>query len=841
MSTLKLRDNLTWAGTLDPDTHISDVIVPMEFGTTYNSYILKGSEKTAVIETSKIKFKDGYISDFPDVKIDYIIDNHTEPDHAGAVADLIKKFPEAEVVCSSTAAGFLKEQLNSDFHAITVGDGDTLSLGNLTLEFYIVPNLHWPDTMFTYVREENTLYTCDVFGAHYCPPSGDIRRSELKGEDLDDYMRTMQDYFNIIIGPFKNPYMSDALLKIKDLEIDLICPGHGPVLDDGIDWVMGKYETWCKKGEENNPKKVVIPYVNAYGFTGTLAGEIAAGISDAAGAEIVMYDMVEEKDTAKVVDEINQADGVLFGTPTILGDALKPIWDLTTSIFPPLMEGKTAAAFGAYGWSGEGVPNIEERLKQLRFDVLPGLRVRFKPSENDLIDAYELGYQFGIRLITPKKEKTGTVAGAQMMKCAVCGAVFDASVEKCPVCGVGPEKFVPVAAEETTFSKDTDETFAIIGGGPAAFAAAGAVRDRNKTAVIKIITNEEFVPYNRPMLTKALLSDFGEEGLAIEKKTWYDEKNIEVISGTEVTAIDTEGKVLKTDKGDIAYDKLIYTPGAFCFVPPIKGSEKDHVKTVRNIKDTVEIKKLLKEKNVDEVVCIGGGVMGLEGAWELVLGGYDVTVLETAPGLLPKQLDDEASALVEEICNDNGVKIVTGAKITEITDDAVLLEDGRSYPAGLVIMSTGMRPYTALAEEAGIAVDKWVSVDTKMQTNIEGIYAAGDCAAVNGAPQAFYDQAMATGKVAGANAAGDDISYDMLGARMVISAMNTEIFALGANGKDPDKVYRTVEFKDKKRKTYEKYYFYNDILEGVILIGDTSKMLEMTDNIADHKTFKEIF
>ncbi len=428
-----------------------------------------------------------------------------------------------------------------------------------------------------------------------------------------------------------------------------------------------------------------------------------------------------------------------------------------------------------------------------------------------------------------------------MVKCAVCGAVFDASLETCPVCGVGSDKFIPVVTEEVTFKKDTDEKFVIVGGGPAAYSAAKAVRERNATADITILSDEPYRPYNRPMLTKELISDVDENTFAIEGPEWYDENNITFTGGCHVERIDTEARQVITPEGSMPYDKLIYATGAFCFVPPIKGSDKAHVKTVRNIGDVHDIQRILKDNNVENVVCIGGGVMGLEGAWETALAGYDVTVLETAPGLLPRQLDDPASAMLETICNEEGVKVVTGAKITEITDDAVLLDDGRSFPAGLVIMSTGMRPYTDVAEKSGITVDRWVVADGQMRTNVPDVYAAGDCMMVYGAPQAFYAQAIECGRIAGANAAGDDLTYDALGASLVINAMNTGIFALGANGKDPDKVYRTVEFKDEQRKTYEKYYFRNNILEGCILIGDISKMLEMTDHIMNKDSYEEVF
>ena len=216
--------------------------------------------------------------------------------------------------------------------------------------------------------------------------------------------------------------------------------------------------------------------------------------------------------------------------------------------------------------------------------------------------------------------------------------------------------------------------------------------------------------------------------------------------------------------------------------------------------------------------------MGLEGAWGLKEGGLDVTVLETAPGLLPRQLDDTASEMLKQLCIEAGVNVVTGVKIAEITENAVVLDDGTEYEAQLVIMSTGMRPYTKVAEDSGIAVDKWVTADSRMKTNIPDVYTAGDCCSVNGQPQAFWAQAVETGRIAGANAAGDDIEYVSIGSSLVIEAMNTSVFALGTNGKDPDRKFRSEQIKDDVKNTYSKYYYDHGKLVGAILIGDISGM-----------------
>ena len=215
--------------------------------------------------------------------------------------------------------------------------------------------------------------------------------------------------------------------------------------------------------------------------------------------------------------------------------------------------------------------------------------------------------------------------------------------------------------------------------------------------------------------------------------------------------------------------------------------------------------------------------------------GFNVTVLETSSGLLHRQLDDKASSMLKDIAESKGVKIITNAKISEITGDAVVLEDGTSCPAELVLMSTGMRPYTQLAEEAGIAVDRWVVANERMETSAGSVYAAGDCAVVNGQPQAFWAQAEETGRIAGANAAGDDVVYEPIGSALVMHAFGTAVFSLGTNGKgpdgNPDPKYRCESEADEKAGTYSARFYDGSNLVGAILVGDISAMPELTKQI----------
>ena len=504
MKTLKLRDDFYWAGIIDDTLRVFDIIMYTEFGTTYNSYVLKAKDKTVLFETVKEKFFDEWMDKLGDVidvtKIDYLVVNHTEPDHAGSVERLLELSPHLKIISTGCAAGFLKEIVNREFCSITVSDDEKMRIGDKTLHFLIVPNLHWPDTMYTFIEEEQILVTCDSFGSHY--GFEDVLVSRVT--DHEGYMRATKYYFDCIIGPFK-PYMLKALERVRALDVSMICPGHGPVLDDNIGFMEDTYETWCTVVNPNKKKTVIMPYVSAYGYTKQIAEKIEEGIRKSGDIDVRSYDMVTA-DQAKVLEEIGFADGILFGTPTIVGEALKPIWDLTTSIFAGTHGGKLASAFGSYGWSGEGVPHIIERLKQLRMRTVEGLRIRFKPGETDLVEAFEFGYNFGCLL--QNKEVTRPKKGARtLVKCLVCGEIFDSSLEICPVCGVGKENFVPVDVEEISYRNDSEEFYVILGNGAAGLNAAKAIRERDKTGSITMVSGEEYRTYNRPMLTKSLMAD----------------------------------------------------------------------------------------------------------------------------------------------------------------------------------------------------------------------------------------------------------------------------------------------------------------------------------------------
>lgn len=382
----KLRDNIYWIGVKDPDLKVFDIIMETKKGTTYNSYVIN-DEKVAVIDTVKTgfyeEFKNNLVSVIGDKNVDYIIVQHTELDHSGSLIKLINDYPEAKIVGSKAAITYLKNILNRDFNYVEVRE--EINLGETTLKFITAPNLHWPDTMFTYVKERKLLFTCDFTGSHYCPEGG------ITSSLNDDYFAEMKYYFDCIMGPFKR-FVLMGLDKINNIDIECIATSHGPVHVENIDKILNLYREWATE-EKIDDKRVEIFYISAYGNT----EEMAKFLKEKVEAKGYIADITEitsvplEESIAKV----EKAKGFMIGSPTINQDAVKPSWDLLSLVNPIINRGKAAMAFGSYGWSGEGVKMLTARLKDLKLKVVdPGLAFCFVPSEEDYKNAEEAVNKF---------------------------------------------------------------------------------------------------------------------------------------------------------------------------------------------------------------------------------------------------------------------------------------------------------------------------------------------------------------------------------------------------------------------------------------------------------------
>ncbi|MDD2619238.1 MAG: (4Fe-4S)-binding protein [Syntrophomonadaceae bacterium] len=392
MKAITVKKNVYWVGVQDPNLRVFDIVMETEYGTSYNSYLIIGSEKTALLETVKSRFFDEYLQDLEKLvsvsKIDYLVLNHTEPDHSGSVNRLLEINPELTVIGSPPAIEFLEEICNCSFKSRAVGQGSKLSLGDKNIQFIGAPLLHWPDSIYSYLAEDKILFTCDSFGSHYSSPQ--IFDDLIK----EDYSTAFKYYFDMIMGPFK-PQVIKALDRIKDLDIEIICPGHGPVLRRNLADYLQTYRSWAAPATQKETcPKIVIAYYTAYGYTEQMAQAIVKGLEKAGDFDLKVFNLLDCS-LEDVLGEIENAQGLLIGSPTINKDTLPPVWNLLSQLSPIIHHGIVAAAFGAYGWSGEAVPNIEKRLLMLRMNVLPGFRRRFKPSKLQMEEAEGFGADFG--------------------------------------------------------------------------------------------------------------------------------------------------------------------------------------------------------------------------------------------------------------------------------------------------------------------------------------------------------------------------------------------------------------------------------------------------------------
>jgi flavorubredoxin len=386
-----------WIGILDPDIVTFDVVMETKFGTTYNSYFINAQRKT-IIETSKETFRDVYLEKVNSVcnpaEIEYIILNHTEPDHSGNLRHLLEIAPSATVIGSGTAIRYLQDIVGKPFRNKVVKDGDTLDLGNCTLRFIAAPNLHWPDTMYTFLVEEGILFSCDSFGAHFCHPA-------MFDDLVGDFEEAYRYYFDVILKPFSK-FMLKAIDRIKDLPITCICNGHGPILRKNWKHYVQLAENWSKEYIElhrNQKPKIYIPYVSAYGYTGEMARLLGEAIHKAGDIDVFLQD-IEHSPLEEVETRIVESNGILVGCPTLNQNILLPIYKLFSVISPIRDRGKIAGAFGSFGWSGEGVRLIEENLKNLKLKVpVPGVAVKFLPNEDTSKKIEDFGFEFGEELI----------------------------------------------------------------------------------------------------------------------------------------------------------------------------------------------------------------------------------------------------------------------------------------------------------------------------------------------------------------------------------------------------------------------------------------------------------
>lgn len=401
-----LSERVHWVGAFDPNLRAFDIILKTANGTSYNCYVVRGSEGVAIIDTVKEGFGDTFfarlesVADYGEIKA--IILNHLEPDHTGALPELMKRAPHAQLYISQKAQSMLKGLLKQDELSFTpVITGDSVSLGDRSLRFLHTPYLHWPDTQCTYAPEEAMLFSGDVFGCHFCD-------DRLFNDRVGDFRFSFEYYYAHIMRPFKD-YVLRALELIEPLPLKLIAPTHGPILRDRPQRYVQRYRQLSSPAlhSEISPKQktLLIFYISSYGNTRRMAEAIYQGALQVPDVRVSLYDL-EGGEVAPFVDLIEDADGIVLGTPTINGDAVKPIWDLLSSLTVVSLKNKLGGVFGSYGWTGEGVRLVEDRLRGLKLRVpVPGLRVKLIPTDVELLECKAFGLELAQELMGLREPK----------------------------------------------------------------------------------------------------------------------------------------------------------------------------------------------------------------------------------------------------------------------------------------------------------------------------------------------------------------------------------------------------------------------------------------------------
>ncbi len=374
--------------------------------------------------------------------------------------------------------------------------------------------------------------------------------------------------------------------------------------------------------------------------------------------------------------------------------------------------------------------------------------------------------------------------------------------------------------------------YLIVGNGVAGTTAAEHIRKVDSEGSITILTDESLPFYSRIRLNEYMSGDITDEDLIIKKDSWYEDNRINLLFNTRVTGADPDKKVVTTNDNNVfSYDCLLVATGSHSFVPPIKGIDQTGVFCLRNIQDARNI--MAHAEKIDEVVIIGGGLLGLESGNALLKAGKKITVVEFFPRLLPRQLDDNGASRLQGLMEGMGFSFELGTGTKEIRGqgiaDGLMLENGVNLTAEMVIVSAGVRPNMELVEPLGLEYDKGILVDEYMKTNLTDIFAAGDGIQYKEFLYGIWPASMEHGKIAGLNMAGGSVQYK--GTAMANTLKVAGIDLASAGNIDVDNEFESNKVSDDK--TYKKIVFDNDMIIGCIMLGDKRGFNKITKLISE--------
>jgi flavorubredoxin len=369
----EIKTNVYAVGAIDWDARLFDRLIPLPDGTTYNSYLIKGSDKTALLDTVDPTKTDILLDNLAELgidRIDYVIAHHAEQDHSGSLPDVLLLYPDAKVVANPKCKAMLMDLLPiDDERFLTVEDGQTLSLGDKTLRFIYVPWVHWPETMATYLQEDRILFPCDFFGAH-------LAGSSLFADDKTLVYESAKRYYAEIMMPFRRQVNAN-IAKLADLEIDIIAPSHGPIHNQP-DFIVDAYKDWASDNVKN---EVVVPYVSMHGSTAKMVSHFVNALIER-GIAVRQFEL-STVDVGKLAIALVDAATVVIGSPTVLAGP-HPCAAYAAFLANALRpKTRFASIVGSYGWGGKTVEQLAAMLPNLKVEIIEPVLTKGFPKDAD--------------------------------------------------------------------------------------------------------------------------------------------------------------------------------------------------------------------------------------------------------------------------------------------------------------------------------------------------------------------------------------------------------------------------------------------------------------------------
>ncbi|MDT3670927.1 MAG: anaerobic nitric oxide reductase flavorubredoxin [Aromatoleum sp.] len=808
-----VKGNITWVGKQDwelREFHGSEYSTHK--GSSYNSYLVR-EEKVALIDTVWTPYAQEFVDNLEKEidlhKIDYIIANHAESDHSGALPALLARIPGTPIYCTENGVKSLKGHYHKNWNFQIVKTGDTLDLGNgKQLVFVEAPMLHWPDSMMTYLAGEAVLFSNDAFGQHYASEqmfNDLVDQEELRAECL-------KYYANIL-----TPFSSRVTAKIHEvlsfnLPLEMICTAHGIIWRDNPAQIVEQYLAWADDYQEN---QITLVYDSMWNGTRHMAEAITKGIrQEDPAVEVKMFNLANT-DKNDVLTQVFKSKGILVGSPTVNNGMLPQVAALLEELRGLRFRGKHAAPFGAHGWAGGAVDRIGQRLEEAGFAVSGGIEALWKPTDGALEECLAFGRDIARqwrgewepaeaaapeqassikRSSAPKRKdakptaapaKTPLAAAVEegSMRCRTCGWIYDPAKGEagqgvhagtpwsevpetflCPECLLGKSEFDPLnthgsVASQVSADRDLQPApVVIVGGGSAAYQLVRAFRAQDADTPVLVITADAGSDYPKPQLVHGFSRKLGPSDLVQRTPEQIArEFNITILAHTQVDAIDPDNKTISFDDEVRPYRDLVLALGADPWIPPLQGSAAGRVITLNNLADYERYLEQLAQG--ERVLVIGAGLTGTEVALDLAESGLQVRLTDVAPRTLAKLLPDFVSRELETRLAQKGCQLHLGDSIARIDSSdggiVVQLSNGESFEVDTVVATAGLRPRIELARDAGLDVNRGIKVNPQLRTSDPHIYALGDCAEIEGMVLPFMHPLSLSAQALAKTLAGD--------------------------------------------------------------------------------------